>query len=342
MTQQLTKQRRDVRDLIQSDSTKAQLALVLPKYLTPDRMARVACSTVMRVPKLGQCEPASLLQAIMLCAQAGLEPDGRYAHLIPYGREVQVIFDYKGLVHLARKNGVQNIASEVVCERDTFEWWRNGEGLQFEHRVDWRQPRGDVQAAYCIWRDGDQFDGEVMTRTEIEGIQQRSAARNSGPWKTDWNEMAKKTVIRRASKRWPLASEMALAIQNEDGPTVNVAAAPQRPNFLAAPPEPEPEETPETANAADPDAVPFDGDNQPPAPAKPKAKPANGGDKLAKLSAQMDEVGMSFDMLLKRNEELDNLVPMLSDHGGLDELSKGQISCILAVWDKLTGEGGAE
>lgn len=273
MTQAIqTNVKRDIRSLIQSDQVKAQMAMVLPKHLTAERMARVACTAILKTPKLAQCSPESLLQALMLCSQAGLEPDGRNAHLIPYGDQVQVIFDWKGLVSLARRNGIQNIAADVVCENDTFEWNRDGDGLHFRHQIDFRKPRGAMFAAFCIWKDGDQFDGEVMTKDEIDAIRRRSKAGNSGPWVTDYNEMAKKTTVRRSSKKWPLDAELAEALNDADS-VVSTAAAPAKPIFaVAALPEPEP--TAVDAPVADPDDVPMSGPT--PLAAKPikQSKPA--------------------------------------------------------------------
>ena len=93
---------------------------MLPKHLTPDRMARVTLTAIIKTPALMNCTPESLLQAMMLCSQAGLEPDGRLAHLIPYGNVVTVIFDYKGLVTLALRNGAKAVYGDKVCETDTF------------------------------------------------------------------------------------------------------------------------------------------------------------------------------------------------------------------------------
>ena len=97
-TQALTKSTKKLQDLIGSDKFKEQMALALPKHLTPDRMARVALTTLLKTPKLGECDPASVLQALMTCSQHGIEPDGRRAHLIPYGNQCQLIIDYKGIV----------------------------------------------------------------------------------------------------------------------------------------------------------------------------------------------------------------------------------------------------
>ena len=79
MTQAITNKTKKLQDLISSDKFKEQIALALPKHLTPDRMARVALTTVLKTPKLAECDPASVLQALLTCSQPGIAPDGRRA-----------------------------------------------------------------------------------------------------------------------------------------------------------------------------------------------------------------------------------------------------------------------
>lgn len=205
----------DIRSYIQSDVVKKQIALVLPKHLTADVMARVVCTAILKTPKLAECRIESLLQSIMLLSQFGLLPDGRSAHLIPYGNICQAIVDYKGYIARASENGLKNISYDIVCFNDKFTWKRGVSGLQFEHEPDWRNPsRGEMFAAYCVWTNTNgQFEGEIMTRLEIDGIRKRSKASGSGPWVTDYNEMAKKTVVRRSAKRWPLDAKFKDAIE---------------------------------------------------------------------------------------------------------------------------------
>ncbi len=306
-----TDTKRDIRALLASDKVREQIALALPKHLTPERMMRVALTTINRTPKLLQCTPESLLSGLMLCSQVGLEPDGRNAHLIPYGDQVQVIFDWKGLVALARRNGVQNISTDVVCQNDQFEWFRDAEGLHFNHRVTWNEPRGAVYAAYCIWKDGDQFDGEVMQRDEIEGIRKRSRAGNNGPWVSDWNEMAKKTVVRRSSKKWPLEPESAAAINADDDSLVEIKPAVSRPLFAKpaaleiASPEPEMKE---------PEPASDDGDLAPVTVQEPESKPATNYLRaigaLLKLAKITETELLEF---LKTTREMDDSITTLAE-----------------------------
>ena len=210
----------DIRSYIQSDVVKKQIAMVLPKHLTADVMARVVCTAILKTPRLAECRIESLLQSIMLLSQFGLLPDGRSAHLIPYFNtkaqcyDCQAIIDWKGKVARATENGVENIAADVVCFNDKFTWKMTPDGLHFDHEIDFRNPdRGAMFAAYVIWKHGGKFSGVIMTKLEIDNIRKRSKSPDKGPWQTDFNEMAKKTVVHRASKLWPLDAKFAEAIE---------------------------------------------------------------------------------------------------------------------------------
>lgn len=204
-----------IREMIEGDAFKAQIKKALPKHLTPDRFIRIAITAMTRTPKLTQCTQASLFGALLNLSQLGIEPDGRRAHLIPYGQECQLIIDYKGLVELVMRSGlVANIHADIVCENDVFEYNR---GIITNHLIDFKQSRGVVYAVYaiCRFKDGTE-KSEVMTKEEVEAIRTRSPAGKSGPWVTDWNEMAKKTVFRRLSKWLPLSPEYRDALEVDD------------------------------------------------------------------------------------------------------------------------------
>lgn len=207
----------DVRTLLGSEAVKQQIALALPKHMNADRMARVALTAINRVPKLLLCTPSSVLSCLMQCSQYGLEPDGRHAHLIPYGDQCQLIIDYKGLVALVRRSGeVKDVYADVVCANDQFEF-QKGKDRFLKHKYDIRKPRGEVICAYSYVVPKDAEDSfEIMTTEEINAVRERSRAGKSGPWVTDWSEMAKKTVFRRHSKWLPFSSELQEAIAADD------------------------------------------------------------------------------------------------------------------------------
>lgn len=207
-------QKTDIKGLINSDSMREQFARALPKHMPAERFARIAITALTRTPKLADCTPASLMKCLLDLSAMGLEPDGRRAHLIPYAQECTLVIDYKGLIELIRRSGdIVSIRSETVCENDEFEW-QDGE---ITHRINWRKNRGHVEAVYAeaVMKSGEKQTA-VMTREEIEGIRNRSKAGKSGPWVTDFAEMAKKTVVRRLSKMLPLSSEIMEHVSRDD------------------------------------------------------------------------------------------------------------------------------
>jgi recombination protein RecT len=207
-----------IRSLISGEEFKAQIAMALPKHITPDRFIRVALTAMQKTPKLLDCTQASLFQSLLTCSQLGIEPDGRMAHLIPYGNVCQLIIDYKGLSALAMRSGeILPPHADVVCENDVFEYDR---GEVKKHSIDFRKPRGKAYAVYAIvrYKEGGE-KAECMSMDEVDAIRKRSKASGSGPWVTDYNEMAKKTVFRRLSKWLPLSPEFRDAIDADaDGP----------------------------------------------------------------------------------------------------------------------------
>lgn len=199
------KKEEGLRDLI--IRMKDQFALALPKHMTPDRFTRVVLTTINKTPKLSECTRESLLACLMDCSALGIEPDNRMAYLIPYGNQCTLVIGYKALVALARRSGeISDIHADVVCANDQFEYSFGSEG-KLIHKPKLGD-RGDVVAAYSFakLKDGS-CSYEVMDLEEISAIKNRSKASKSGPWVTDFNEMAKKTVFRRHSKWLPVSSE---------------------------------------------------------------------------------------------------------------------------------------
>ncbi len=213
-----------IRGLIASDMYKRQFAMALPKHLKPERFIRIALTALTRTPKLMQCTQASLISCLLDLSQLGLEPDGRKAHLIPYGEKCTLIIDYKGLVDLARRSGeISDIHADVVCENDKFDY-SFGTDAKLLHKPALSN-KGKVIAAYSFvkLKDGS-ASYEVMSIDEIAAIRKRSKASGNGPWVTDWNEMAKKTVFRRHAKWLPLSSEFQEAVDKDYDVPIDIAA----------------------------------------------------------------------------------------------------------------------
>jgi recombination protein RecT len=207
-----------IKDLLVSNSE--QIKMALPKFLPLDRLIRTALTVIATTPGLLDCSPRSLLGAVIQCAQLGLEPGvlGQ-AYLIPFRNnrtgktDVQFIPGYRGLLALARRTGdISTVQAHVVRQKDRFEF-RYGTDPVLEH-----VPSADSDSAishiYAVikLKDGAvQFD--VMTKAEMDAHRDRySKAAKQGPWVTAWDEMAKKTVLRRLLKLAPASIEMQTAL----------------------------------------------------------------------------------------------------------------------------------
>jgi len=192
-----------------------EIAKALPSHIKPERLARIVTTEIRRNPKLMQCTRESLLGALMLSAQLGLEP-GPLGHVyyIPYNNrrqgtmECQFILGFKGMIDLARRSGnIESIMAETVFENDVFEF-EYGLNPDLIHKP-CLNDRGKPAAYYAVakFKDGG-FQMKVMGKSDIDKIRQRSKSSNSGPWVTDYDEMAKKTVVRAMFKYLPVSNEI--------------------------------------------------------------------------------------------------------------------------------------
>lgn len=208
-----------IRDLVEKN--RDQLKAALPRHLPVDRMLRVFFTALSINPKLYDCTPRSLLGALIQCAQLGLEPGILgHAYLVPFKNrktnttEVQFIPGYKGLVDLTRRSGeVSTVMAQVVRSKDHF---KHAFGLNpvLEHTPSDQQDRGAITQVYAVIRlkdGGALFD--VMSKGEVDSHRDRySKAAQDGPWVTNYEEMAKKTVLRRVCKLAPVSVEAQQAI----------------------------------------------------------------------------------------------------------------------------------
>lgn len=188
----------------------------LPSAITPERFSRIALSALSATPKLQECDANTFLAALMTAAQLGLEPNTPLgqAWLIPYwnGRknrlECQFQLGYRGMLDLAYRSGqVKAIQARTVYENDEFEV---SYGLdQMLRHIPAKSERGDPTHFYAIIdfvNGGRLFD--VVTVEEVRAHAQRfSKSCENGPWKTDFEAMAKKTVLKRVLKYAPMAAE---------------------------------------------------------------------------------------------------------------------------------------
>lgn len=196
-----------------------RIAAVMPKQMNPERMFQLAVSCFNQTPDLAKCSPQSVLSCLMKCSALGLEPSavdglGR-AYIIPRnnkrtgGKEATLIVGYRGFLDLARRSGqIKDISARVVREGDEFEYeYGLTECLRHvpsTEPIDGRPMTHVYMVAH--FTDGGHYI-DVMSKAEVDEIRKRSLASNSGPWSTDYTQMARKTVIRRAFPYLPVSIE---------------------------------------------------------------------------------------------------------------------------------------
>lgn len=189
---------------------------VLQQQISRERFARIVLGAFRTTPKLMECTRASLASALMNAAALRLEPNGPLgeAYLIPYKDTCQFIIGYKGLLTLVwRSGGIVEVTAQVVRAGDDFEY-EFGSNRILRHKPAIGE-RGDVTMvyAYAHLRNGG-FAFEVMNVSDIEALRSRggSSSGRKTPWDTDWEAMAKKTVLRRLCKLLPMSTELAHAV----------------------------------------------------------------------------------------------------------------------------------
>ncbi len=195
---------------------RAQIAAALPAFIKTDRFIRVALTEVRNNPDLQKCDPVSICTAIMKSAQLGLDIGGALgqAYLVPFKNrdtgqlEAQLIPGYRGLVQLVRRSGqVSTFYAMCVYEGDQFTYTL-GTDPKIEHVPGDSSNKLTHVYAVCVFKDGGhQF--EVMTKKQVEDHRNKYSSQPNGRgWKNSFDEMAKKTVVRKIIKMLPISIEM--------------------------------------------------------------------------------------------------------------------------------------
>lgn len=204
------------------EKMKPQYALVLPDTLTPERLTRIALTEARRNPELATCDPTSFAGALMVCAQLGLEPASGLdkVYLIPRNnrknqtKEVQVMLGYKGMIELARRSGdVVSLEAFCIYENEYFEVeYGSKKFLRHKPLIFGKGKLIGVYAIAELTRGAHQF--VVMSLEEVDKIKERGGDKSFSPWKTDYEEMAKKSVIKKLFKYLPASTQVKEARNN--------------------------------------------------------------------------------------------------------------------------------
>ena len=204
---------------------EGEIKKALPSVITPERFTRMVLSAISTNPKLATCTKASFLGAMMNAAQLGLEPNTPLgqAYILPYMNkgilEAQFQLGYKGLIDLAYRSGeVEVVQAHIVYENDEFECEYGLEPKLTHTPAD--KDRGEPIKVYAVFKTKSGGYGfEVMSMEDVRiHASKYSKAYNSSfsPWKTNFEEMAKKTVLKKVLKYAPLKSDFVRGITQDE------------------------------------------------------------------------------------------------------------------------------
>jgi len=193
------------------DERRPEITAMLPSHVNVERFLKSALLAVARDPKLQACTPLSLFTAVLNAAELGLDftPARGAAYLIKYGDIATFMPGYRGLIDLAKRTGdVSRIEAHLVYENDKFELEYGAES-KLTHVPELRKERGKMIGVYAVanFKNGEsQF--EYMSKQQVDDIRKRSKAAGNGPWVTDYEEMSRKTALRRLYKYLPSSSDL--------------------------------------------------------------------------------------------------------------------------------------
>jgi len=222
----------------QVTSMEHQFAMAAPRGVEARQIVRDVLTAISQNPKLGECDPRTVLGGAMTMAQLGLRI-GVLGHgwLLPFrnrktGRmEAQLVIGYQGLVELSHRSGqIASISARTVHENDHFAI-EYGVDEKLVHRPS-EGDRGPATGYYAVVRlQNGGYSFHYMTLAEAQQYRDRYAMAKDrsgnvvGPWKTEFDQMAKKSCLRQLSKLMPKNTDLATAIDVDD--TVRIDLSPE-------------------------------------------------------------------------------------------------------------------
>jgi recombination protein RecT len=203
---------------------EGRIVRTLPKHLPADKFLQTALNEIRRVPQLGECDPKTLIGGIMTAGQLGLEIGGLLGqfYLIPFRNtergvtEATAIVGYKGLIALAyRSDRIVGVIARTVFQGDKFHL-SFGTSEHLEHEPAFQSRDTLYWYALCHIKGAQLPMFDVMDRTDVGAIRARSKAKDKGPWVSDFDAMAKKTVLRRLLKTMPISTTLSSAVMLDE------------------------------------------------------------------------------------------------------------------------------
>lgn len=219
-------------EIVMSEDVKSHIARLVEDMMTPERCISIFWHCCQKTPLLQQCAPVTLIASLKNLLMMRCEPDGIHGYLVPFwakdretGKPVLTCVSVpsaRGLMRMARSNGVTNLNIGIVREGEPFSWRLDDGKFTMGHISEWDDSEAAIRGFYCTWTDKDSYlHGERMSLHAVECIMNRTKSRNKkgeivGPWKDDFGQMGLKTVIKRASKQWDLPLRIQEALQTAD------------------------------------------------------------------------------------------------------------------------------
>lgn len=196
-----------IKQMITNPASQKQIALALPPQIDVEFFQRVAITAVNNSYGIGDCEPSSVMNALVKCAQDGLLPDGREAALVKYGRVAQYMPMVGGVLKKMRNSGqISDVNAHIVYSNEQFDITITDGIPHVTHKPEFRN-RGDFELVYgvVLFKDGTKHI-EYMTKEDVD--KHRAKAKSKNVWDEWYEEMAKKTVIHRLAKRVPTSASL--------------------------------------------------------------------------------------------------------------------------------------
>lgn len=176
----------------------------LPKDFNRERFVQNCLAVMNENPDLAKINKAATIQGLLKGAYLGLDFMNKECYLIPYGNSVSFQTDYKGEVKFTKKYStrkIMDIYAKVVREGDSF----TEEIIDGKPSIDFKPvvfSKKDIIGAFAVvlFKDGGMMY-EVMSVDDINSVRNNySKASQSKAWKNSFDEMCKKTVLRRLCK----------------------------------------------------------------------------------------------------------------------------------------------
>lgn len=213
-----------------------ELRVALPPHMPPERFVSVVLTAVQNNTDLLAADRQSLWNSCMRAAQDGLLPDGREGAIVIYNAKLKtknpnggpdlerwikkaqwmpMVF---GILKKIRQSGqLATITARVVYGGDKFRHWIDDDGEHVLYEPAEQQDRNVVRCVFAAAKTkDDDMMVEILSPADIEKIRSVSRAKDSGPWKDWWDQMAIKSAFRRLSKRMPMSSGLDDLMRRDD------------------------------------------------------------------------------------------------------------------------------